>query len=193
MGAGRCWGLASTFREKDFAVEEVLCEFCTMRAITGEEIVQAWNHMCDLDEKGSQAMAQQFIAEQPALGVYLLAQSEELAGGPEESRSFEIVVSAWQAMTQAAGRQLKPVSPEQIEAAQEANTQALGQLDEASESEFMDWAGNMVEHYNQREIIGFTLEILMAGNEENPELAPDSIGLELLAVKTVVDCLDQHG
>lgn len=164
-----------------------------MRTITAEEIVRAWNDLCDLDEKGSQARAQQFMEEQPALGVFLLARSEELANGPEESRSFEIVMSMWQAMTQAAGRPLRQVSPEQLEAAEEANTQALGHLEEGSESEFMDWTRTMVEHYNQRELIGFTLEILMAGNEETPELAPDSIGIELLSVKTVVDCLDQHG
>ena len=33
----------------------------------------------------------------------------------------------------------------------------------------------------------------MSGHEDNPELAPEHIGLELLSVKTVVDCLDQHG
>ena len=46
-------------------------------------------------------------------------------------------------------------------------------------------------NYHQRELLGFALEVMMAGNEAEPELAPDRIGLELLCLKTVIDCLDQ--
>ena len=33
--------------------------------------------------------------------------------------------------------------------------------------------------------------MLMSGNEEAPELAPESVGMGLIYLKTVVDCLDQ--
>jgi hypothetical protein len=33
----------------------------------------------------------------------------------------------------------------------------------------------------------------MSGHEENPELAPESIGMELLWLRTVIDCLHQQG
>ncbi len=45
----------------------------------------------------------------------------------------------------------------------------------------------------REQIAGFAVEVLMSGHEETPELAPESIGLQLLSVKTVLDCLDQHG
>ena len=35
------------------------------------------------------------------------------------------------------------------------------------------------------------IESLMSGNEEEPEMVRESIGLELLHLKTVLDCLDR--
>ncbi len=34
-------------------------------------------------------------------------------------------------------------------------------------------------------------EILMSGNEDTPELAPESIGLQMVWLKTVIDALDR--
>jgi hypothetical protein len=54
------------------------------------------------------------------------------------------------------------------------------------------WAlGRMYQDYNQREILAFGIEILMSGNEDTPELAPEGIGLEMVWLKTVIDALDR--
>ena len=37
----------------------------------------------------------------------------------------------------------------------------------------------------------FALEALISGEEEHPEGAPSRVGLELLYLKTVIDCLDE--
>ena len=44
---------------------------------------------------------------------------------------------------------------------------------------------------SRKEILGFGIEILMSGNVVTPELAPESIGLEMAWLKTVVDALDR--
>ena len=49
----------------------------------------------------------------------------------------------------------------------------------------------MSQDYNQREILAFGIEILMSGNEETPELAPEGIGLEMVWLKTVIDASDR--
>jgi hypothetical protein len=49
----------------------------------------------------------------------------------------------------------------------------------------------LFQDYNQREILGFGIEILMSGNEDTPELAPEGIGLEMVWLKTAVDALDR--
>ena len=54
------------------------------------------------------------------------------------------------------------------------------------------WAlDRMCQDYNQREILAFGIEILMSGNEDTPELAPEGIGLEMVWLKTVIDALDR--
>ncbi len=35
------------------------------------------------------------------------------------------------------------------------------------------------------------LELLMAGYEEEPEFAPENVGIALIYLKTIIDCLDQ--
>jgi hypothetical protein len=50
---------------------------------------------------------------------------------------------------------------------------------------------NLMSTYNQIEVLNAVIEALMSGHEEEPELAGEHIGLALLHLKTVVDCLDQ--
>jgi hypothetical protein len=51
--------------------------------------------------------------------------------------------------------------------------------------------GQTTENTFQMPLLGAVLEALMEGNEEEPELLHEDIGLALLHLKTVIDCLDQ--
>jgi hypothetical protein len=164
-----------------------------MRSVTRDEIVEIWENLCEMDEKKTESMVKQFMKEQPALGIFLFAKTQDLEGGTEQSRSIDLSMAAWQAMTKVAGRRLRSVTPEQIEKAEDANTNALERLDEASEIEWQNTVQSSFQNYNQRELLGFAIEVLMSGHEDNPDLAPESIGMEMLWIKTVVDCLDQVG
>ncbi len=164
-----------------------------MRTVTRAEIETVWDHFSKLDPKSSESVVKQFLQEQPALGLFLCARDDQSAEEGEESLAIEIALTAWKTLTEAAGRRLKSIAPEQVDAIEDANMKALENLEKASEMETTDFARNSVERYNQRELVGFAVEVLMSGHEENPELAPEGIGMDLLAVKTVIDCLDQHG
>ena len=85
------------------------------------------------------------------------------------------------------------VPPEEIEGADDANTQMLEELSEGSEFDWETSARDLISNYNQGEVLGFVVEVLMSGNEEEPELAPERLGVELLFLKTLVDCLDAAG
>ncbi len=161
-----------------------------MKSIPRESIIQIWEGLCALGQTASQSLVKRFMDEQPALGIYLYAGLEQVG---QDSCTLELGIAIWKAFTEASGRRLNSITPEQIEAFEESNTSALEQLEEGSEMEFTGFAQNIIQSHNQRELIGFALEVLMSGNEENPELAPESIGLELLYLKTIVDVLDQHG
>ena len=88
-------------------------------------------------------------------------------------------------------RQLPTATPEEIERAEDANPRTLEELDETSEFEWENSLRDLFRDYNQREILGFGIEILMSGNEDTPELAPEGIGLEMVWLKTVIDALDR--
>ncbi len=162
-----------------------------MNGVSRESIAETWTWLCNLDDTETDALVKKFMAEQPALGIYLFANMEEMEGGAEHTRIVELVVAAWQAMSKAAGEPLPSATPEDIELAENANIRLLEKLDEGSEFEWETSVPTLLENYNQREILGFGLEILMAGNEDTPELAPESIGLEMVWLKTVIDALDR--
>ena len=46
----------------------------TMQAIQRDQIEEAWDEICDLDEKASTAFVQKFGQAQPFLLIYLYAQ-----------------------------------------------------------------------------------------------------------------------
>ena len=76
-----------------------------MNTVTREQIIEAWTRLCDLEETETDLLVKRFMDEQPALGIYLLANLEEVEGGAENTRIVELVVAAWQAMSKSAGRQ----------------------------------------------------------------------------------------
>jgi hypothetical protein len=162
-----------------------------MQTVPREIIQDTWNRLCDLDEKGSAQLSQEFFKAQPALGIYCAAQNENLGDEGEDSPMIELTIAFWQAMTQVAGGPVPMAMPEEIEAAEEATTKQLETLEEGSEMDQQTHARRTIENHNQRELLRFGIGILMARHEEAPELAPDSLGLEMIWLNTVVECLDR--
>jgi hypothetical protein len=162
-----------------------------MQTVPREVFQDTWNRLCELDERASAQLSKEFFKAQPALGIYCAAQQENLGEEGETSPMVELTMAIWQAMTQVAGGPLPNATPEEIEAAEEAITRQLETLDEGSEMDQQTHALRMVQSHNQREMLGFGIEILMSRHEEEPDLAPDSLGLEMIWLNTVVDCLDK--
>lgn len=162
-----------------------------MKTVSRAEIVEVWDRLCEMDELETNALVKKFMDEQPALGVYLFANMEELEAESEQTRITELVVAAWHVMSKSAGRRLTAATPEEIESAEEANTRHLEKLEEGSEMDWEDAVRDSFNDYNQRELLGFGIEVLMTGNEETPEMAPESIGMEMIWLKTVIDALDR--
>jgi hypothetical protein len=162
-----------------------------METVARAIIEDTWNRLCDLDEKASAQLSKEFFKAQPALGIYCAAQGENLEDEGESSPMIELTIAFWQAMTQAARVPLPMATPEEIEAVEEAVTRRLERLDEGSEIDVESNARRIIGRHNQREMLGFGIEILMSRYEEEPDLAPDSLGLEMIWLNTVVECLDK--
>jgi hypothetical protein len=166
--------------------------FDRMRTVTRSVIEATWKRLGNLDQAASQELARQFMEAQPALGLYVAAQHENLLEQGADSPLIELCLAAWQAMTETAAHSLPQASPEAIDAAEDANAKELERLEQGSEFEWQDKAAWMAKRYQQHELLGFGIEVLMAPHEDQPELAPETLGLELLCFKTVLDCLDRH-
>mgnify|MGYP005842719993 FL=1 len=161
-----------------------------MTTVPFEMARQEWDQLCDLDQAQSTQLSQRFLEEQPALGIYMLVCSEQL-GDDHHTPFVELALMAWRVLSRTAGRPLARVSEDRIEAAEEANEKMLLNLDSASEMEGMTSIEHFIKGYNQMPLLGFALEVLMQGNEESPELAPENIGLVWVWLKSIIDCLDQ--
>lgn len=163
----------------------------SMNTIPRELVIEVWERQCALAEEPTRALAGQFMKEQPAVGIFLTVCDEQLCDESEQSQLIPLASAVWEAMTRMRGRRLKMVRPKVIEHADEANTRMLEELEEVSEYEWRERVSAMFLGYNQQPLLAFCIEILMAGDEETPELAPQRIGMELNWLKTVIDCFDQ--
>src|ERR1035441_6208631 len=107
-----------------------------MNTVSRKKIIDAWTRLCDLDETETDVLVKKFMDEQPALGIYLSANMEEMERGAEHTRIVELVVAAWQAMSKSAERQLPAATPEEIEQIGRASWRSLEELGEGSEFEW---------------------------------------------------------
>jgi hypothetical protein len=162
-----------------------------METVPRDIIQDTWNRLCDLDENGSTQLSKEFFKAQPALGIYCAAQDENLGDQGEASPMVELTIAFWQAITRVAGRPLPIATPDEIESAEEATTKELETLEEGSEMDLQTHALRIIENHNQRELLSFGIRILMSRHAQDPDLASDSLGLEMIWLNTVVECLDK--
>jgi len=162
-----------------------------MKAIPIEKVEEIWGRIAQASQSETQALALQMQSEQPVMMIYLLAMDETLFEETERGRLIELGAIIWQVMT-TAGRGKRMITETEVEQAEEANIKWLEELDAGRETDFMASAGDLLQGYNQMPLLGAVLEVLMEGHEEAPELAPENVGMALVYLKTVIDCLDKH-
>lgn len=161
-----------------------------MQTIPPEKVQEIWQEMSQMSQPQAAELAARMQAEQPAILVYLLAAEQADEAGEESGWLMEIGAMIWWAMTRVGGP-LPMVSPEQLDAAEEANLRLLERLDEGSEFNYLDAVQSLVSGYNQMPLLGYTIEHLMADAADEPELVDEGIGLALLRLKTIIDVLDE--
>jgi len=162
-----------------------------MKTVPRETIQQSWDELCDFNHPQTDALVKEFLDEQPALGVYLMSLNDQLGDEAEESHVIDLVLALWQATSRFKGEKLELVQPDRIEEAEAANMHMLEELEPASEFDQMSTTANLVKNYNQMEMLGFCLEVIMQDFQDEPQLAPERVGMEMLWLKTIMDCLDQ--
>ncbi|MEK7686101.1 MAG: hypothetical protein AAB466_11830 [Verrucomicrobiota bacterium] len=161
-----------------------------MQTIPSSLIDKTWEHLNETPPEEVKVLFERMTAEQPILVGYLLAIEEDVLEKKQQGTLLFLGMVIWQIMSNG-GAMLTEVTPEALEAAEDANIAFLERLDEDSEMNYMSAVTQMMDRYNQTPLLGAILDALMEGNEDTPELADDSMGLALVHLKTVIDCLDQ--
>lgn len=142
------------------------------------------------DDAEMQRRFKRFSEQQPFLMAYLLAGDEEFVEEENRGDLLYLGLMIFEVLTGERGG-LPEVGEDPLMEADERNMQLVLSLDEASEMHFQEAIERMLEGYNQQPLLTAMLEVLMSGNEDTPELAPESVGMNLIHLKTVIDCLDR--
>lgn len=161
-----------------------------MNTISGKIIDRTWKRTNEATEEEGQRLLDVMAKQQPFVVAYLMAVEETLMGEEERGQLILIGLILWQIVS-AEKPDLKPITMDDLEAAETANLKFLEELEAGSEMDHMAGLQNLMTNYNQVPLLSVVVEALMGGNEEEPELANENIGLALLHLKSVLDCLDQ--
>ena len=161
-----------------------------MNTISGKIIDRTWKRINESTPEDIQQLTQKMLAEQSIAGAYLMAVEELLM--PEEERGNLLLVGLilWEIMSAGRGP-MRQVTQEEIEAAEALNVQFLEELEAGSEMDYQEGMQRLATTYNQWPILSAVVEALMAGNEDDPNAAPESVGMALLHLKTILDCFDK--
>jgi len=161
-----------------------------MKTVPREAVIKIFNRVDTASEAEANALARRMQEEQPFILVYLLACEQEIDDEQEPGWLLYLGGAVYEVM---ASRKpdLRQVTGDELDQADDANLRFLEKMEPESEMHQQNAFEKLFFDYNQMPLLGVVVETLMAGNEETPELAGDGVGMGLLSLKTVIDCLDQ--
>ncbi len=161
-----------------------------MNTISGKIIDRTWKRVSKSTPEDVQQLTAKLFENQPFAGAYLMAVEETLLPESERGNLLFIALILWEIMS--SGREpLRTVTQEDIETAEAVNVKFLEDLEAGSEMDHTDALQRLMTTYNQGPLLGAVVEALMSENAEDPDSAPESIGIALLHLKTVLDCWDE--
>lgn len=161
-----------------------------MKTISAKAINRKWKQVNEATEEEAQRLLDKMVKQQPFVVAYLLAVEETLMGKEERGQLMLIGLILWEVVFKE-NPALRTITMEDLEAAETVNLKFLEEMEAGSEMDHMAGLQNLMETYNQVPLLTAVIESLMAEEEEEPDLASESVGLALLHMKAVLDCLDQ--
>ena len=161
-----------------------------MKTISGKIIDRTWKRINEASEEEAQRLLDVMAKQQPFIVAYLLAVEETLMEEHERGQLMLIGLILWEILY-AEQPALRSVTMDDLEAAEADNVKFLEELEAGSEMDHTAGLQTLLATYNQVPLLMAAIESIMAEDAEEPELAGENIGLALLHLKTVLDCLDQ--
>lgn len=163
-----------------------------MQTVPNEIVEAVWQELGQMTQEQASDLAQRIQSEQPTILMYLLAAEEaDEDGEVEPGWLLEIGAVICEAMRRVSDGELPEVTGEELDAAEQANIRYLEDLEEGSEMDYEQALRELTDGYNQMPLLGSILEQVMGGTEPGDLEPVADVGMGLLRVKTVIDCLDR--
>ena len=160
-----------------------------MNTVPEKSVERTWKRVTDATPEEAQRLLDTLAKAQPFIFAYLMAVDETLYEDDQRGQLLLIGLVLWEVLRKEAPTSVIPI--EQIQTAEEANLRFLENLDDGSEMDYVEGIQKLIATYNQMPLLGAVVEALMEGNEEEPDLANENLGLAMVHLKSVIDCLDQ--
>ena len=161
-----------------------------MNPIPADVVEKTWKKITETSPQEAPEIIARMSKQQPLILTYLMAIGDELFNQDERELFVFLGITVWQIMSNG-DTPLPKVTEEMIDEVEESNFKMLEYLEGESETDFMETTENMLENYNQQEVLRYVLEALMEEPEEDCEIREENQGLMMIYLKTVIDCFDR--
>ena len=132
---------------------------------------------------------EQFADDQPLILAFLMSAYDDILNQVELEALLYLGVAVWKMMRHG-GRPSAMVSEKRLDEVEAINLKMLEYLDGESERDFENTVRMIIDNYNQVEVLRFVIEELMEDSEDDEDFRDENIGIMMIALKTVIDCLD---
>ena len=161
-----------------------------MAATLEPALVQdVWDALCDATRDEIHAWNADFRRRQPAIVGFLRAAEEEIFQDDDRGALLLHGLWAWRAFL-AAHHEPREIDEDDLEAAYTANERTMFELEASTAANVMDTAADWTETYRQMPLLAAILQQAMSGDLAETRRVDDFLGLIILHMKTVIDCLD---
>lgn len=160
-----------------------------MNPISAKIVEETWMEMGEMEVDDVMSLITKFSEEQPSALMYLMAAGDDVFNEDEREILMYLGTNVWRMMSKGE-KPLPMVSDKNLFQAEDANIKTLEEIMGESPGDFIAVADNLVQNYNQIEILGYLVTALSEESDDDVEIREDSQGLMLICLKSLLDCLD---
>lgn len=161
-----------------------------MQNLTFEEISENWNKLEELELDDIPEFVDKLGQEQPFVLAYLMTTGSNILDQNEREALLFTGLMIWHISTLKC-QVIPEISSELIDEKESKNIKMLEYLAGEPESDFMETVEHIMARYSQAELLKFVIDKLMSEPENENEIREDNVGMIVIYLKTIIDCMDE--
>lgn len=162
-----------------------------MEILNFEQIDQRWHEMEALELDSIPEIIDSLGKFQPYILAYLMATGNEILDQNEREALLFMGVMIWHIVSSATP-DIPEVSGELLDEKELKNISMLEYLSGEPEPEFMDTVDKIIGNYHQSELLKYMIDRLMEEPEKGVTISENNVGMIVIYLKTIIDCLDSE-